>query len=158
MQDTPARPLTASAAVSGKAGPWGRVRRPFGTSGIALGRLLRVTVLAGALTVVLAALLTGAMAPAARAEVSDQDLDVCIAYAQIELASQYGSPSSLSFINDERATMERYDGVVDGHYVSTILRMDGVLTTPDGVARPVRITCLLASVGEPVGLRLEPRR
>ena len=61
-------------------------------------------------------------------------------------------------INDERATMERYDGVVDGHYVSTILRMDGVLTTPDGVDRPVRITCLLASVGEPVGLRLEPRR
>ncbi|WP_051384338.1 hypothetical protein [Nitratidesulfovibrio termitidis] len=109
-------------------------------------------------TLVLAGALAGAVAPAARAEVSDQDLDVCLAYAQIELASQYGSPSSLSFINDGRATMERHDGVVDGHYVSTILRMDGVLTPPDGVPRPVRITCLLASVGEPVGLRLEPRR
>jgi hypothetical protein len=106
----------------------------------------------------LAAVLWGTPVPAARAEVSDQDLDVCLAYAQIELASQYGSPSSLTFINDGRATMERHDGMMDGHYVSTILRMDGVLTTPDGVARPVRITCLLASVGEPVGLRLEPRR
>ncbi|MEG6506357.1 hypothetical protein [Nitratidesulfovibrio sp. 1201_IL3209] len=106
----------------------------------------------------LAAVLWSTPVPAARAEVSDQDLDVCLAYAQIELASQYGSPSSLVFINDGRATMERHDGMMDGHYVSTILRMDGVLTTPDGVARPVRITCLLASVGEPVGLRLEPRR
>ncbi|MDR3045800.1 MAG: hypothetical protein LBU75_16310 [Desulfovibrio sp.] len=130
------------------------MRRAFGATGDALAHLVRAFALIGALTVVL----SGAMVPAVRAEVSDQDLDVCLAYAQIELASQYGSPSSLAFINDGRATMERYDGVVDGHYVSTILRMDGVLTTPDGVARPVRITCLLASVGEPVGLRLEPRR
>lgn len=116
-----------------------------------LSRVLPVVVLAVALWA----------APSARsawAEVSDRDLEVCMAYAQIELATQYGSPSSLVFINDGRATMERYEGMVDGHYVSTILRLDGVLTPPDGVPRPVRVTCLLASVGEPVGLRLEPRR
>ncbi len=109
------------------------------------------------LALAVAATLWGGAVPAVRAEVSDQDLDVCAAYAQIELAGMYGSPTSLSFINDGRATMERYDGMVDGHYVSTILRMDGVLTPPDGVARRVRVTCLLASVGEPVGLRLDPR-
>lgn len=154
MHVTTATPLAAPTAARGKTFSWGRARRLSGVGRNSLRRLLCVLALAAALGVLLA----GAMVPAARAEVSDQDLDVCIAYAQIELASQYGSPSSLSFINDGRATMERHDGVVDGHYVSTILRLDGVLTTPDGVARPVRITCLLASVGEPVGLRLEPRR
>ncbi len=109
------------------------------------------------LALVAVAVLWVGTVPSVRAEVSDQDLDVCAAYAQIELAGMYGSPSSLSFINDGRATMERYDGMVDGHYVSTILRMDGVLTPPDGMARRVRVTCLLASVGEPVGLRLDPR-
>lgn len=154
MRDTTATPLAASAAPSGKATSWGRARRAFGVARDVLTRLLCVLALTGAL----AGMMAGALVPAARAEVSDQDLDVCLAYAQIELASQYGSPSSLAFINDGRATMERYDGVVDGHYVSTILRLDGVLTPPDGVPRPVRVTCLLASVGEPVGLRLEPRR
>lgn len=154
MHVTTATPLASPAAARGTAASWGRARPLPGVGRNILRRLLWGMTLATALAVLLAS----AMVPAARAEVSDQDLDVCIAYAQIELASQYGSPSSLSFINDGRATMERYDGVVDGHYVSTILRLDGVLTTPDGVARPVRITCLLASVGEPVGLRLEPRR
>ncbi len=120
-----------------------------------LPRAARRVMLAAAFAV---ALWAASSATLARAEVSDQDLEVCMAYAQIELATQYGSPSSLVFINDGRATMERYDGMVDGHYVSTILRLDGVLTPPDGVPRPVRVTCLLASVGEPVGLRLEPRR
>lgn len=150
MRDFTARSTAATAAASGKPPPWGRAQRTFGAPGGTLARLVCVLGLAVALW--------GMIVPAARAEVSDQDLEVCLAYAQIELASQYGSPSSLTFINDGRATMERYDGMVDGHYVATILRMDGVLTTPDGVPRPVRITCLLASVGEPVGLRLEPRR
>lgn len=150
MRDFTARSTAATAAASGKSPPWGLAQRAFGAPGGTLARLVRVLALAAALW--------GMIVPAARAEVSDQDLEVCLAYAQIELASQYGSPSSLTFINDGRATMERYDGMVDGHYVSTILRMDGVLTPPDGVPRPVRITCLLASVGEPVGLRLEPRR
>ncbi|WP_353115862.1 hypothetical protein [Nitratidesulfovibrio sp.] len=150
MRDITARPSAATAAASGKSPLFWGAQRAFGAPGGTLARLVRVLALAAALW--------GMIVPAARAEVSDQDLEVCLAYAQIELASQYGSPSSLTFINDGRATMERYDGMVDGHYVSTILRMDGVLTTPDGVPRPVRITCLLASVGEPVGLRLEPRR
>lgn len=149
MRDTAARPLAVSGTGNGASRPSGVARLASGVLKGAPSALLGMA---------LAAVLWGTPVPAARAEVSEQDLDVCLAYAQIELASQYGSPSSLAFINDGRATMERHDGMMDGHYVSTILRMDGVLTTPDGVARPVRITCLLASVGEPVGLRLEPRR
>lgn len=143
MRDTTSKPLAMPVA-----------ELPGELPGV-LPREARRVMLAAALAV---ALWAASSATLARAEVSDQDLEVCMAYAQIELATQYGSPSSLVFINDGRATMERYDGMVDGHYVSTILRLDGVLTPPDGVPRPVRVTCLLASVGEPVGLRLEPRR
>lgn len=135
----------AAAAVPGSGERRARSPRARALAAILLGLALLSPVLAVGV-------------PVARAQVSESLLEVCAAYAQIELATRYGSPSGLVLVNDERAVAERHEGMLDGQYVATILRLDGVLTTPDGIARPVRVTCLLASVGEPVGLQLEPLR
>ncbi|AAS97099.1 hypothetical protein [Nitratidesulfovibrio vulgaris] len=91
------------------------------------------------------------------ARVPEDRLAACSAYAQLELASMYGAPVSLTLYNDENARLVERGEVVDGLYLREQVEIDGLLRLPDGSEQLVHCTCGLTSPGEPVGLRCVPR-
>lgn len=93
----------------------------------------------------------------AEARISQDRLEACSAFAQVELATMYGAPVSLTLYNDENAQAVERNEMVEGVYLREQITIDGLLTLPDGRGQLVRCTCDLTSPGEPVGLRCVPR-